>query len=146
MDIEELLTSTLVISGILYLLKDLNCKRFYLKVIPSKNHYFLIFIPLCLFFTKSETFLIIVAIIIGLSINNLEELKKIKLEFLQKSIKYLILSWPILFLFSFLSKFILGEMPEQDIVKSIKSNQSIELVKIIFGATVISPIVEEIFF
>ena len=124
MDIEELLTSTLVISGILYLLKDLNCKRFYLKVIPSKNHYFLIFIPLCLFFTKSETFLIIVAIIIGLSINNLEELKKIKLEFLQKSIKYLILSWPILFLFSFLSKFILGEMPEQDIVKSIKSNQS----------------------
>ena len=75
MDIEELLTSTLVICGILYLLKDLNCKRFYLKVIPSKNHYFLIFIPLCLFFTKSETFLIIVAIIIGLSINNLEELK-----------------------------------------------------------------------
>ena len=65
---------------------------------------------------------------------------------MQKSIKYLILSWPILFLFSFLSKFILGEMPEQDIVKSIKSNQSIELVKIIFGATVISPIVEEIFF
>ena len=120
MDIEELLTSTLVISGILYLLKDLNCKRFYLKVIPSKNHYFLIFIPLCLFFTKSETFLIIVAIIIGLSINNLEELKKIKLEFLQKSIKYLILSWPILFLFSFLSKFILGEMPEQDIVKLLK--------------------------
>ena len=151
MDIEILLNFSIVLFGILSLLKlkpecffEFNvipvCKPFHLLVFPLSflflvpNGIFILFVY-CIFYTIRED-------------NNFFENKNyITFDKIFFIIKILSICWVIFLIVSLLSKTLFGELPQQKIVIAIRNSEiNKDIIEIFFWTVIISPILEEVFF
>jgi membrane protease YdiL (CAAX protease family) len=148
--IEALLNAVILISALL-LIYNGNGKSFSLSQGLIHPGYFLLVGPIIVCFTLGNL-IVNTIIVILISIKLKIKLVNIKLSFvnfdyLKSIIKNITIIWPILMLVSLVSKTILYEYSEQEIVRNIRiSNNSTELLSMFIMIVILAPIIEEIIF
>ena len=150
MDIENLLNITLVLFGIFNLFKVKVNTVFAFSTNPISNPYYLLVLPLSYLFVINNGIYLILAICLFHIIRQYEYYIEKKIFSLQKlftTLSAISICWILFLIVSFLSKNLLGKLPEQEIVTRIRENGlDNEILNIFYWTVIISPIIEEIFF
>ena len=150
MDIENLLNITLVLFGIFNLFKVKFNTVFVFSINPISNPYYLLALPLSYLFVVNNGIYLIFAICLFHIIRQYEyyiEKNIFSPPKLITTLSAISICWILFLIVSFLSKNLLGKLPEQEIVTRIRENGlDNEILNIFYWTVIISPIIEEIFF
>ena len=150
MFIEALFNAVILISALI-LIYNRNGKPSSLSQGLIHPRYVILVGPLIVCFTLGNL-IVNTIIVILISIKLRSKLVTIKhnfvsFDYIKSIIKNIIIIWPILMLVSLVSKTILYEYSEQEIVRNIRiSNNSTELLSVFIMIVIIAPIIEEIIF
>jgi uncharacterized protein len=150
MEIELLINLGISFFGVLNLIKLKIQNVINLNISPESNPYYLLLIPGTYLFILPYGIYLIIFLLSVICINKsfgIEEIKNFSLKKIWITLKFFSICWIILLIISFVSKLVLGNLREQDIVMEIRANGiNIKLIELVFWTVIISPIIEEVFF